>query len=184
MSSRIEITPLTTKVEFITEVAKKCLSNMKEEDKEYMIKHPSAGHYHFSLGLYIRNNYLYNSDYMNATFSIEPDYMSGDIIEMILSMVVPDYEYDDNFTDELFLDEQYRSLREEYYKKYKSYPTEVLDKYRDNFNQIYDAVIKEWHNLEFGTDDWDEYMEYINKVVKQLINPVIKELMEKLEKNY
>lgn len=174
-----KITKEITELEFITDVAKDCLANLSDEDKEYLMKHPFELDYHFSYGLYIRNKYIHNTDFSEATFCPDPDYMSGDILKMIFSMVASDYKYNDSFTIYIFDNSQYIELREKYFKEFGEYPADIADKYRDNFNIVYDEMI----NQPYPEDD-DKEMEIVEQITtrsKKLIDPFLKELHELLD---
>lgn len=181
MSKRIIIKPDMSGEEFILEVAKECVKELSNEDEEYLIKHPYALNYHFTYGLYIRNKYLHNADYYSSSFFIEPDDMSEDILERIFSIIVPDYKCD-TFTKKLFNSDQYGSLREAFYEKYGHYPVEVLDKYRDNFNLIYDAMIQDlFDNMPDDDETGYEIYEQFLEGARRLMTPVIEELEEKIK---
>ena len=81
------------KIEFINEVAEVCLKDMSVEDKEYLMENQVAIEYHFSYCLYIRNNYIHNRDFSEVSFFTHADDLSSDIIRMIFSKLLPDYEY-------------------------------------------------------------------------------------------
>ena len=44
---------------FLEAVAKKCVSELTEEDKRILLEEKDSSAYHFSMGLYIRNNFIY-----------------------------------------------------------------------------------------------------------------------------
>lgn len=62
MSKEREKVKCKTKLEFITEVADDCVANLKDKDREHLIRNPYAIDYHFSYCLYIRNHYIHNRD--------------------------------------------------------------------------------------------------------------------------
>ncbi len=84
-------------IEFVNEVADNCLRNMCMKDKECLIANPYAIDYHFSYCLYIRNHYIHNRDFSEAAFRAEPDHLSSEIIRMIFSRLLPEYDYDNSF---------------------------------------------------------------------------------------
>ena len=96
-----------TELEFITEVADDCVANLKDKDREHLIRNPYAIDYHFSYCLYIRNHYIHNRDFSDVDFWTEPDDLSSEIIRMIFAKLIPEYDYDNQFIENLFDDIQW-----------------------------------------------------------------------------
>ena len=116
--------------EFIRDVAIDCIANMKEKDKEYIRDNPCSIDYHFSYALYIRNNYIHNKDFSDVDFWVEPDHLSGCIMDYIFSELLPDeYRYGDKFVDQLFGHKEFIRLRKEYKRIYGYYPVKLIEKY-------------------------------------------------------
>ena len=44
---------------FLEAVAEKCVSELKEEDKKILLQENDSLTYHFGIGTYIRNNFIY-----------------------------------------------------------------------------------------------------------------------------
>ena len=103
-----------TELEFITEVADDCVANLKDKDREHLIHNPYAIDYHFSYCLYIRNHYIHNRDFSDVDFWTEPDDLSSEIIRMIFAKLIPEYDYDNQFIENLFDDKRFIQLRQEY----------------------------------------------------------------------
>lgn len=118
------------KIEFVNCVADDCLKNMSSEDKEYLIENPVAIEYHFSYCLYIRNHYIHNRDFSETSFFTHPDDLSSDIIRMIFSRLLPEYEYDNLFTKMLYDNRDFILLRKKYRDVYGEYPTSLVEKYK------------------------------------------------------
>ena len=72
--------------EFLDRIVESVYNDLSEKDKAYMIKHPVPSTYHFSLGLTIRNKYIYLSeDYPEgAKDSIFADEISGWVIAQVI----------------------------------------------------------------------------------------------------
>ena len=70
---------LDTKIE---KVAKQVIETLSDEDKKYICEHPNPITYHFTLGMYIRNKYIYN----NSEFDLFP--MPDDISNMIIEKII------------------------------------------------------------------------------------------------
>ena len=68
---------------FVDSVAQEVLAGLSEEDKEFIRNNPDPIGYHFSLGLYIRNKYIYEG-YPDCE---SPDDLSGEIIERIIALL-------------------------------------------------------------------------------------------------
>ncbi len=66
----------------VDKVANQIIGELSQESKEYMIKNPRPVEYHFSLGLYIRNNYIYNSKEFGNCYRV--DDISSEIIKRII----------------------------------------------------------------------------------------------------
>lgn len=82
-----------TELEFITEVADDCVANLKDKDREHLIRNPYAIDYHFSYCLYIRNHYIHNRDFSDVDFWTEPDDLSSEIIRLIFAKLIPEYAF-------------------------------------------------------------------------------------------
>lgn len=119
-----------TELEFVNEVANDCINHLSEKDKEYLISNPYAIDYHFSYCLYIRNQYIHNRDFSNVSFWSEPDHLSSEIIRMIFSKLLPEYDYKNPFIKSLYDTKQFIKLRKEYKNIYGEYPVFLLEKYK------------------------------------------------------
>ena len=81
--------------DFLTAVAKKCLSDLSEEDKQIFLKETDPTAYHFGIGLYIRNNYIYpqkefeHADNFADIFdlTVSADAYSSKVIKKMLSLL-------------------------------------------------------------------------------------------------
>ncbi len=140
--------------EFINEVADDCIRNLREKDKTRLIENPCAIDYHFSYCMYIRNHYIHNRDFSEAEFWAEPDQLSSDIIRMIFSKLLPEYDYDDRFIVELYDNKKYIQLRKEYKAIYGEFPVFLTEKYRTNsdFTAAIDRLVHELAELVWRTD--------------------------------
>ena len=117
-------------LEFVNEVADDCIKHLRKHDKEYLISNPYALDYHFSYCLYIRNHYIHNRDFSNASFWVESDHLSSEIIRMIFSKLLPEYDYKNPFIKSLYDTKQFIKLRKEYKNIYGEYPVFLLEKYK------------------------------------------------------
>lgn len=72
----------TSRKEFIKSVARDVIKGLSEKDIEYIKANPDPLQYHFSLGMYIRNKYIYGKELM--FFIGHPDDLSGEIVEEII----------------------------------------------------------------------------------------------------
>lgn len=70
---------------FVEDTAREVLGELSEEDMEYMRSHPVAEFYHFSLGLYVRNRYIYGREH--SFYVGEPDNTSDGIVRRILELI-------------------------------------------------------------------------------------------------
>ncbi len=69
-----------SKQEFIEYTAHDCLSQLSDEEKEHMKEIPDPLQYHFSLGMFMRNNYIYGNSSIH--FEVDsPDDLSGEIVD-------------------------------------------------------------------------------------------------------
>ena len=75
-------------------IAEKVFSELSEKNKAYIRENPNPLHYHFSLGLHIRNHYLFtNSE--SPLYSVpgfDADVTSGEIVEMVIEKVLQEGE--------------------------------------------------------------------------------------------
>lgn len=120
-------------VNFISDIADDCIKNLSEEDKQYLIEHPDAGSYHRTYGLSIRNKYIYSySGNLREKLSlrrVNADSMSSEILTMIISKLLPEFEFESNFCRRLYANPRFLELREEYKERYGQYPVALVEKY-------------------------------------------------------
>lgn len=166
-----------TEVEFVKEVADDCIKNLRERDKKILIENPYSIDYHFSYCLYIRNHYIYNRDFSEVSFWVEPDELSLEIIKMIFSRLLPEYDYDNPFIRGLYDTEKYIKLRKEYKKIYGEYPVFLVDKYKNRID------VKEMNSVSetCSSTDIDEEIQIMKQqyeFISQVIDSLIRELAE------
>lgn len=149
------------KIEFINEVAEDCLKDMSAEDKEYLTENPVAIEYHFSYCLYIRNNYIHNRDFSEVSFFTHADDLSSDIIRMIFSKLLPDYEYGNFFIEILYDNKDFILLRKKYKNKYGEYPEALVERYKTQ------ACLEPVHSREersfFNNEELEREIEIIKR---------------------
>lgn len=120
-------------VNFISDIADDCIKNLSKEDKQYLIEHPDAGSYHRTYGLSIRNKYIYSySGNLREKLSlrrVNADSMSSEILTMIISKLLPEFEFESNFCRRLYANPRFLELREEYKERYGQYPVALVEKY-------------------------------------------------------
>ena len=75
------------------DIAIDCVKKMNEEDKAEILKDLNPNDYHFGYGAWVRGEYIRNSQ--KHTY-LDADDASGCVIEMILSIVSPVYDYRDS----------------------------------------------------------------------------------------
>jgi hypothetical protein len=118
-----------SEMEYINEVADDCILNMSEKDKEYLIDNPRAIVYHFTYCMYIRNHYIYNRDFSEATFGREADDLSSKIVKAIFSKLLPEYIYGNGFIEYLYDNKGFIQLRRAYKDIYGDYPVGMVEGY-------------------------------------------------------
>ncbi len=174
-----------TEDEFITGVAKDCISNLKDEDKQYLCDNPHRTDYHFGYALYIRNHYIHNKDFSDVDFFVEPDHLSGQIMERIFSFLLPDeYFYKDPFVQQMFGHKGFIRLRKAYRLKHGAYPVNLEMRYYSQApksTSVLDALnLKEIRNLpgsfDFKADLENSKIDYTKR--SELIDELIRELAD------
>ena len=141
-----------TQREFIEEVAYDCIKNMSPKDKEYIIENPYGIHYHETFCLYIRNHYIHCRDFSNVEWDSIPDNLSHNIIRLIFSKLLPEYDYDNSFIVSLYDNKKFIALRREYKNMFGEYPNFIVEKYKDDpeYISIPDlSCLKEMSDDEF-----------------------------------
>ena len=118
-----------TELKFVIAVAEDCIKNMTEEDKHYIRLHPCSVEYHFSYGMYIRNQYIYNQDFFNLNFICNPDDLSMKILNMIISKLIPEYKYGHSFYTTLYNDKEFLDLREQYWNLHQKFPDDHIENF-------------------------------------------------------
>jgi len=74
----------------VKEIAKECVDNMTEKEKESFCKDPCITRHHFGYGLYIRNTYYKRFEEAGVMLAFR-DRMSRDVLREIRSILMPDY---------------------------------------------------------------------------------------------
>lgn len=168
-----------SEIEFVNEVADDCIRNMRKKDKEYLIENPYAIDYNFSYCLYIRNHYIHNRDFSEAPFWAEPDHLSSEIIRMIFSRLLPEYDYDDPFVGSLYDTKKYIKLRKEYKAIYGEYPVFLVEKYK---TQVTTEPVHSISEIRSGSEvDIDKEIEIMKRnheAISAVIDSLIHELAE------
>ena len=191
----------TTELEFVTEVADDCLKHLTERDKKYLIDNPCAIDYHFSYCLYIRNHYIHNRDFSEVPFWVEPDHLSGEIIRMLFSYLINEYEYGNQFVETLFEDTRFIKLRKEYKMLYDEYPAEIVKEYMNSVvlepaktfsemkNTEYADYDEHYKDFEIWKRNYDRCREHAEKLIRELAETVwnldnLKQIAEDCGINY
>lgn len=155
MSKEREKVKCKTELEFITEVADDCVANLKDKDRERLICNPYAIDYHSSYCLYIRNHYIHNRDFSDVDYWIEADALSSEIIRMIFAKLIPEYDYDNQFIENLFNDERFINLRQEYRAIYGDYPVTMVEEYKEGISfepALSISEIRSLNNVDIDID--------------------------------
>ena len=80
--------------EYLDSIVEEVYGSLSEEDRDYIREHPDPAVYHFSLGLDIRNNYIYQNPKMPdiAKSGMVADNVSGWVIEQIIDRLKKEAE--------------------------------------------------------------------------------------------
>ncbi len=131
--------------EYIDRVAKEVLEGLSEKDKEHICFHPDSSEYHFGLGMYIRNKYIYKD---KLDFDCEsPDDLSGDIVSRIASLLIDDYDFEDPYYRCLYDDADFTYLRRLYYAANGEMPDALVSRFAEKPNVV-EAVEEITETLE------------------------------------
>lgn len=115
--------------EYIDMIASEIVSQLSEDDKQYICAHPSSTEHHFGMGLGIRNEYIYNED---LDFDIgHPDDFSATISSRVASLIIDDYDFENPFYRCMYDDFTFTHIRRLYYAVEGKYPDEILALYAD-----------------------------------------------------
>ena len=181
MSKEREKVKCKTKLEFITEVADDCVANLKDKDREHLIRNPYAIDYHFSYSLYIRNHNKHNRDFSDVDSWTEPDDLSSEIIRMIFAKLIPEYDYDNQFIENLFDDKRFIQLRQEYRAIYGDYPVAMVEEYKEGISfepALFMSEISSSNNvdidkeIEVSKKNHEKSCAHIEKLLKKLAETV------------
>lgn len=145
-------------VSFISDIADDCIENLSGEDKQYLIEHPDAGSYHRTYGLSIRNKYIYsypgNLREKLSLRRVNADSMSSEILTMIISKLLPEFEFESNLCRKLYANPRFLELREEYKDRYGQYPVDLVEKY--NRQVHFEPQMLFFENMGFTNEaEWE-----------------------------
>lgn len=152
---------------------------MSNKDKDYLIDNPVAIDYHFSYCMYIRNNYIHNRDFSEATFWVEPDYLSSQIIRVIFSKLLPEYDFGNPFIEQLYDNKGFIELRRAYKNIYGNYPVTIVLDFLQKIVLEPMHSRAEWHtNMEIDFNKEMEIHKRNHEIADKAIEQLIKELAE------
>lgn len=171
---------------YIMDVAEDCVKNFNDKDKEYIIDNPCAIDYHFGYCLYIRNHYIYNHDFSDFDDCwVEPDNLSGTIMNVIISLLLTEYDADSEFIKSLYDDKSFLKLRRTYKEKFSDYPTTIILEESKRFEEelaLYEEELEKLaipgKELEFD-EVWNLYYETINEAIRGCKEKIKAELGKK-----
>ena len=83
-------------IALFNEIANECIESMSDEDKKYIRLHPDPIYYHFSLGLYIRNNYRERFHKEIMTWYWNDDDISTEILRRIIQILLSEHDSNEN----------------------------------------------------------------------------------------
>lgn len=69
--------------QYVKDIAIQVIEELSDKQKKELLKDTNYTNYHFGLGMYIRNNYIYGK----VDMKVEADCMSSDIFYMILKLL-------------------------------------------------------------------------------------------------
>ena len=104
--------------------------------------------------------------------------MSYKIIRMIISRLLPEYDYDSEFIENLYDNEKFLQLRKEYKALYGEYPVFLVEKYK---TQVKMEPVPSLRRIRSGSkSDMDKRLEIILRN-QEAISTVIHILLRELE---
>lgn len=175
-------------VSFISDIANDCIKNLSEEDKQYMIEHPDAGSYHRTYGLSIRNKYIYsypgNLREKLSLRRVNADSMSSEILTMIISKLLPEFEFESNFCRRLYANPRFLELRKAYKERYGYYPVALVEKYNCQMHFEPQMLLFEMWGVDYSDEEeWDVWRKAckVDERNNTLAKSARDSLMEELE---
>lgn len=175
-------------VSFISDIANDCIKNLSEEDKQYMIEHPDAGSYHRTYGLSIRNKYIYsypgNLREKLSLRRVNADSMSSEILTMIISKLLPEFEFESNFCRRLYANPRFLELRKAYKERYGYYPVALVEKYNCQMHFEPQMLLFEMWGFDYSDEEeWDVWRKAckVDERNNTLAKSARDSLMEELE---
>ncbi|MDD3186159.1 MAG: hypothetical protein PHT76_12745 [Anaerostipes sp.] len=124
------------------DIALDCVRNMNAEDRDYIKENPKVSEYHFGYGMYIRNHYIHCS---NKHSYFEADNESSSVVEMILSILHPIYDFSNANIREIYSNWDYERLSKQYREQYSDIFDTALSKVcaANKEIRIVDSVVQE-----------------------------------------
>lgn len=175
-------------VSFISDIANDCIKNLSEEDKQYLIEHPDAGSYHRTYGLSIRNKYIYsypgNLREKLSLRRVNADSMSSEILTMIISKLLPEFEFESNFCRRLYANPRFLELRKAYKERYGYYPVALVEKYNCQMHFEPQMLLFEMWGFDYSDEEeWDVWRKAckVDERNNTLAKSARDSLMEELE---
>ena len=124
----------------INSIADECILLLDADLKNELMLYPRSSKFHETLGLHIRNKYVYQTNTV-----MPADVISSAVVKSILHKLLPDEYVPSNIVSRyLFegLDETFLKWRKQYYLCYKKYPTTFLRELYARFLPIFDEYEK------------------------------------------
>lgn len=135
--------------------------------------------HHFGCCLYIRNQYIYNREFPEI---IEPDDLSGIIMDEIIADLLEEYNTDDRYIKQLYSNKEFLNQRRRYFERLGEYPVDIILKVKKTIQEemdLYCESLNELDNLE--DESQREEFRYIYNLLYELINSAMKKCEEEME---
>lgn len=111
----------------------------------------------------------------------EPDLLSSEIIRMVFAKRIPEYDYDNEFIENLFDDKRFIRLRQEYKVIYGEYPEAIVEAYKRGITSepaISISEIRSHDDVDFEKEledykrNYEKSREWVEMLIKELAGKV------------
>lgn len=174
----------------LNRIADEICDTLDFEEEQEIIFYPNYSDYHYSLFEYIKYKYLFNNDLV-LKYNLDMDDIAHEIIEMIIAMLLPEFEYEEGNEDQVefyiclyFSKSDKRNdffkARKMYYEENGEFPYEIIESFLELFKEFECIIKREIHEVWLSEkellDGVNNHMDILDLFYEKITNRIMSEL--------
>lgn len=172
--------------EFIKAAAERYAATMVEENKIFLMEEPHMKNQLAVRRAYIQKYFIENRDLTEYRGFKEIEYLTARILEYTVAIFLPDeYDMNDEFTKNLFVNDEFIQARLMYKEKYGHFPVEILNRYRAEMAAERKAAYEKLNELEREEDveNFEDVLSAISGMNRKYTRRCVSEIKRSLALN-